>query len=200
MTAKENHPISLTIPLAEESIRELHCGQAVRLNGILYTARDAAHKYLAGSTPVIPETLRLSGSVLYHCGPVIVQDQTTGKWRVTAAGPTTSAREEPYMAEVIKKYQIRAIIGKGGMGPRTLTALQECGCVYLSAVGGAAQVLAAAVKEVRQVYFLEEFGSPEAMWELSVVDFPAVVTMDTHGGNLHHDVQTTSQNRLQELT
>lgn len=199
MTAKENHPIALNIPLSEEAIRELHCGQAVSLNGILYTARDAAHKYLAGTAPVLPDTLRLSGSVLYHCGPVIVQDQATGKWRVTAAGPTTSAREEPYMTDVIRKYQIRAIIGKGGMGPQTLAALQECGCVYLSAVGGAAQVLAAAVKQVRQVYFLEEFGSPEAMWELSVVDFPAVVTMDAHGGDLHQDVQTTSQNRLQEL-
>ena len=189
---------SLTIPLSEETIRGLHCGQKVRLSGILYTARDAAHKYLAGEAPQLPSTLRLAGGVLYHCGPVIVQDGATGNWRVTAAGPTTSAREEPYMAEVIRRYRIRAIIGKGGMGARTLAALRECGCLYLSAVGGAAQVLAAAVQRVNRVYFLEEFGSPEAMWELAVADFPAIVTMDAHGGDLHASVLAASQSRLKK--
>jgi len=138
--------INLRLPLQEEEVRNLRVGQSVRLSGGIHTARDAAHKYLAGSAPVLPPTLNLTGGVLYHCGPVMVQDTPAGEWRVTAAGPTTSAREEPYMAEVLRRYQIRAIIGKGGMGDKTLEALRECGAVYLSAVGGAAQVLAAAVK------------------------------------------------------
>lgn len=185
--------IALQLPLQETEVRQLRLGQSVRLSGILHTARDAAHKYLAGCNPQLPSALKLTDGVLYHCGPVMVQDSTTKEWKVTAAGPTTSAREEPYMAEVIRRYKIRAIIGKGGMGPKTLTALRECGCVYLSAVGGAAQVLAAAVKRVNQVYFLEQFGSPEAIWELLVEDFPAIVTMDSHGGNLHADILAASR-------
>ncbi len=189
-------PIRLTIPLQENVVRQLRCGQSVRLSGVLYTARDVAHKYLSGPSPQLPASLRLSDSVLYHCGPVMVHDSATGAWRVTAAGPTTSAREEPYMAEVIRRYHIRAVIGKGGMGAKTLAALESCGCVYLSAVGGAAQVLAASVKQVNQVYFLREFGSPEAIWELLVEDFPAIVTMDSHGGNLHAEVLASSRPKL----
>lgn len=199
MSNSKNSPaepaIDLDIPLDERAIRSLRCGQRVRLNGILYTARDAAHKYFAGAAPTLPTGLQLAGSALYHCGPVMVRDESSGQWRVTAAGPTTSAREEPYMAEVIRRYGIRAIIGKGGMGAKTLQALQEYGCVYLSAVGGAAQLLAAAVQSVNRVYFLEEFGSPEAVWELQVKDFPAIVTMDTHGGDLHDEIYKTSQER-----
>ena len=183
----------LSVPLQEAEVRSLRVGQPVRLSGVLHTARDAAHKYLAGTSAPLPPGLKLAGGVLYHCGPVMVQDSTSGQWLVTAAGPTTSAREEPYMAEVIRRYRIRAVIGKGGMGPRTLDALRECGCVYLSAVGGAAQVLAAAVKRVSRVYFLEEFGSPEAIWELSVEDLPAIVTMDSHGGDLHADILAASR-------
>ncbi|MBP5300891.1 MAG: fumarate hydratase C-terminal domain-containing protein [Victivallales bacterium] len=190
MAAKKAE-IALEIPLQEKAVRELRCGQSVRLSGILYTARDAAHKYLAGPAPQLPDGLCLANGVLYHCGPVMVREN--GQWRVTAAGPTTSAREEPYMAEVIRRYGIRAIVGKGGMGARTLAALREYGCVYLSAVGGAAQVLAAAVKRVNRVYFLEEFGSPEAMWELSVEEFPAIVTMDSTGGDRHAEIRNASQ-------
>ena len=185
--------INLQLPLREEDVRPLRVGQPVRLSGVLHTARDAAHKFLASGNPALPSSLNLAGGVLYHCGPVMVQDPENDGWRVTAAGPTTSAREEPYMAEVIRRYQIRAIIGKGGMGGKTLEALRECGAVYLSAVGGAAQVLAAAVKRVNQVYFLEEFGSPEAIWELMVEDFPAIVTMDSHGGDLHKYILNNSK-------
>ena len=188
--------ISLKLPLEESDVRQLHVGQSVRLSGIIHTARDAAHKYLASPAPALPPTLQLAGGVLYHCGPVMLRDPATGEWHVTAAAPTTSAREEPYMAEVIRRYQIRAIIGKGGMGAKTLAALQDCGAVYLSAVGGAAQVLAAAVKRVNEVYFLEEFGSPEAIWELLVEDFPAIVTMDSHGGDLHADILEASRPTL----
>lgn len=186
--------VRLQTPLDEALVRSLRIGDQVLLSGRIHTARDAAHKYLAseGTSPAtLPAGLELQGGVLYHCGPVMVRDDG-GSWRVTAAGPTTSAREEPYQDEVLRRYGVRAIIGKGGMGDATRRALAECGAVYLSAVGGAAQVLAASVQRVEDVYFLEEFGSPEAMWSLFVHDFPAVVTMDSTGESLHDRVLSQS--------
>lgn len=186
--------VRLQTPLDEALVRSLRIGDQVLLSGRIHTARDAAHKYLAseGTSPAtLPAGLELQGGVLYHCGPVMVRDDG-GSWRVTAAGPTTSAREEPYQGEVLRRYGVRAIIGKGGMGDATRRALAECGAVYLSAVGGAAQVLAASVQRVEDVYFLEEFGSPEAMWSLFVHDFPAVVTMDSTGESLHGRVLSQS--------
>lgn len=186
--------VRLQTPLDEALVRSLRIGDQVLLSGRIHTARDAAHKYLAseGTSPAtLPAGLELQGGVLYHCGPVMVRDEG-GSWRVTAAGPTTSAREEPYQGEVLRRYGVRAIIGKGGMGDATRRALAECGAVYLSAVGGAAQVLAASVQRVEDVYFLEEFGSPEAMWSLFVHDFPAVVTMDSTGESLHDRVLSQS--------
>lgn len=186
--------VRLQTPLDEALVRSLRIGDQVLLSGRIHTARDAAHKYLASegtSLATLPAGLELQGGVLYHCGPVMVRDDG-GSWRVTAAGPTTSAREEPYQGEVLRRYGVRAIIGKGGMGDATRRALAECGAVYLSAVGGAAQVLAASVQRVEDVYFLEEFGSPEAMWSLFVHDFPAVVTMDSTGESLHDRVLSQS--------
>lgn len=186
--------VRLQTPLDEALVRSLRIGDQVLLSGRIHTARDAAHKHLAseGTSPAtLPAGLELQGGVLYHCGPVMVRDDG-GSWRVTAAGPTTSAREEPYQGEVLRRYGVRAIIGKGGMGDATRRALAECGAVYLSAVGGAAQVLAASVQRVEDVYFLEEFGSPEAMWSLFVHDFPAVVTMDSTGESLHDRVLSQS--------
>jgi fumarate hydratase class I len=116
-------------------------------------------------------------------------------WRVTAAGPTTSIREEPYQADVIKRYGVRAVVGKGGMGAKTLAALREAGAVYLNAIGGAAQFYARTITSVDGVSLLE-FGTPEAMWHLTVEDFPAVVTMDAHGNSLHKDVEQASATAL----
>ncbi len=192
-------PQRLQTPISEEDARALKLGDEVLLSGRIYTARDAAHKFLAGGNtpPVLPDGLDFAGTAIYHCGPVMIQQD--GEWRVTAAGPTTSAREETYQGEVLRRFGVRAVIGKGGMGPRTRQALQECGAVYLSAVGGAAQVLAAAVKRVVGVYFLEEFGSPEAIWALDVQDFPAIVTMDAHGNDLHQQVLQNSKSEVQKI-
>lgn len=184
---------TLQLPLTEEDVRGLALGDAVSLTGTIFTARDAAHKYLV-ENPDFSRIPDIRGSVLYHCGPVIIKQD--GRYVVTAAGPTTSIREEPYMATVIEKYGIRAIIGKGGMGPATAEACRRFGCVYLSAVGGAAQVLASCVKEVPSVSMLEEFGAPEAIWQLNVVDFPAVVTMDATGASLHQQVKARSEAQL----
>lgn len=186
--------VQLITPVSEASIRALHIRDAVEITGVIYTGRDAVHKYLHEGGELPPE-VRLKDSILYHCGPVVLKDDQ-GNWKVTAAGPTTSIREEPYQADIIRKFGLRGVIGKGGMGDRTLAACQESGCAYLHAVGGAAQVLAECIKAVRGVYLLEKFGAPEAIWELEVERFPAVVTMDAHGQSLHREVFAASQEAL----
>lgn len=186
--------ISLNFPFTKEKITALKVGDAVEISGILFTGRDAVHKYLHEGGELPPE-VNLQNGILYHCGPVVMKDDA-GNWKVTAAGPTTSIREEPYQGEIIKHFGLRGVIGKGGMGDRTLAACQEQGCVYFHAIGGAAQVLAECIKRVRNVYLLEKFGSPEAIWELEVEKFPAVVTMDSHGNSLHKEVFASSQAEL----
>ena len=185
---------SLTTPVSETQIRTLKVGDAVEITGTLFTGRDAVHKYLAKGGTLPPE-VNLRDGIIYHCGPVVIKDDA-GKWKVVAAGPTTSAREEPYQGDIMRKFGVRGVIGKGGMGEKTLAACQEVGGVYLHAIGGAAQVLAEHIKSERAGYFLEEFGSPEAIWELEVERFPVVVTMDAHGGSLHREVFENSQAEL----
>ena len=186
--------IPLAAPFTDEKIRALKVGDEVGITGVVFTGRDAVHKYLHEGGELPPE-VKIRDGILYHCGPVVMKDEQ-GKWRVTAAGPTTSIREEPYQADIIQRFGIRGVIGKGGMGDKTLAACKEFGCVYLHAIGGAAQVLAECVKTVRGVYFLERFGAPEAIWELEVENFPAVVTMDAHGRSLHQEVLAASQAAL----
>jgi fumarate hydratase class I len=135
--------------------------------------------------------------VMYQCGPVMLTDDE-GKWHVKAAGPTTSIREEPYQADIIKKFGMKVVIGKGGMGAKTLQGLKEHGAVYLNAIGGAAQYYAECIKDVESVDFLN-FGVPEAMWHLRVENFAAIVTMDSHGNSLHADVDKTSLEKLAQF-
>jgi len=174
-------------------VRKLKAGDVVLVSGTMFTGRDAVHKYLykGGHIPHIQD------AVLYHCGPVVLEEN--GNYRVMAAGPTTSIREEPYQAHVIERYGIKAVVGKGGMGAKTLEACKKFGCVYLHAIGGAAQIYARCVKETPHVYLKEEFGSPEAVWEMHVEDFPAVVTMDSHGRSLHAEIGEASKNNLQAV-
>jgi len=186
--------VVLTTPLTEAQMRALKVGDVVLLNGDMFTGRDAMHAYLMKNPPPVD----LNGAALYHCGPVMLK-QPDGAWVSKAAGPTTSIREEPYQADVIKRYGVRAVIGKGGMGPKTLAALRECGAVYLNGIGGAAQYYARAIEKVNRVHLLEEFGVPEAMWHLSVKDFVAIVTMDAHGNSLHADIEQASAKELEAL-
>ncbi len=197
MTKSEGFPLTgreiiLTAPLTEENVRALRVGDVVLIRGEVYTGRDAVHAHLMKNPPPVD----LNGAVLYHCGPVMMQ--SGGKWMVKAAGPTTSIREEPYQADVIKRYGVRAVIGKGGMGAKTSAALKEFGAVYLNAIGGAAQYYARTVQDVLDVNLLD-FGVPEAMWHLRVDSFPAIVTMDAHGNSLHADVEKTTADRLEHL-
>jgi fumarate hydratase class I len=189
--------ITLATPVAEAAVRALKVGDEVAITGTLFTGRDAVHKYLHDGGQ-LPAGVSLRGGFLYHCGPVIIKDPR-GDWTCVAAGPTTSIREEPYQWQIIRDLGLRGIIGKGGMGDKTLAACSEYGCVYLHAVGGAAQVLAECIHKVPNVYFMEQFGAPEAIWEFDVVRFPAVVTMDAHGNSLHKEVFAASQAELAKL-
>ena len=186
--------IALEFPFTEEKVRALKVGDEVALSGRVFTGRDAVHKYLHEGGK-LPEGVSFQDRIIYHCGPVVLKD-ANGEWKVTAAGPTTSIREEPYQWQIIRDFGVRGVIGKGGMGPKTLEACREHGCVYLHGIGGAAQVLAECVTRVINVHMLEEFGSPEAIWELEVKDFPVVVTMDSHGNSLHADVMKASSEAL----
>jgi fumarate hydratase class I len=184
--------VALATPFDEATMRSLKVGDVVLLSGRVYTGRDAVHHHLVSHAPPVD----LNGAVIYHCGPVVAK-QADG-WKVTAAGPTTSIREEPYQGDVIRKYGVRAVIGKGGMGSRTLAALKEAGAVYLNAIGGAAQFYARCIERVDGVSLME-FGTPEAMWHLTLRDFPAIVTMDAHGNSLHQDIEDQSGAELQTL-
>ncbi len=184
--------VRLRAPITEEQIRKLKVGDLVLISGRMVTGRDAVHHHLMSHDAPTD----LAGTVLYHCGPVVAKDGDS--WRITAAGPTTSIREEPYQADIIGKFGIRAVMGKGGMGPRTLAGLQEHGAVYLNAIGGAAQFYARCIDRVTGVSLLE-LGTPEAMWELEVTDFPAMVTMDSHGNSLHAEVARASGVELEKL-
>jgi fumarate hydratase class I len=184
--------VVLTPPLTEAQVRALKVGDVVLITGEMFTGRDSVHHYLMRNPPPVD----LTGAVLYHCGPVMIQEN--GKWVAKAAGPTTSSREEPYQADIIQRYGVRAVIGKGGMGPKTLAALKEFGAVYLNGIGGAAQYYARTIKEVLGVH-LEQFGIPESMWRLRVENFAAIVTMDAHGNSLHADVEKITADSLSAL-
>ncbi|MBO1515426.1 fumarate hydratase [Metabacillus bambusae] len=189
----QTREVVLEAPITEEKIRELKVGDVVRINGMMYTGRDAIHKYLSENDSPVD----LNGQVIYHCGPVMMKDED-GNYHVKAAGPTTSIREEPYQGDIMKRFGIRAVIGKGGMGPKTLKALSEHGGVYLNAIGGAAQYYADCIKSVEGVDLMQ-FGIPEAMWHLKVEGFTAVVTMDSHGNSLHADVDKSSLEKLAQF-
>jgi len=200
----------ISIPISDETIRGLKVGDPVLLSGIMVTGRDAAHKWMVETfikgtrTPIdddqqVYQQLKslLEGGVIYHCGPV-VSGLESKEYKFVAAGPTTSTREEPYQGDVMHHFNIKGVIGKGGMGSKTLAACQEVPAVYFHAVGGAASLIAQSVLEVPAVYKLE-FGVPEAMWVIRVKDFPAVVTMDAHGSSLHAEIEKESRSVLEDL-
>ena len=189
--------IKLTTPISEKDIRKLKIGDTVLLSGTIVTARDEAHKLMVEEKPDFVRDV-LKESVIYHCGPVVKKNED-GKWSFVSAGPTTSAREEPYQATVIGEYNVRGVIGKGGMGDKTAAGLKKYGAVYFHAVGGAGTLIANAVKEVKTVHKLEEFGTPEAFWVIDVVDFPLVVTMDSNGASIHKTIKEQSQKIADEI-
>ena len=207
---KEETMREITLPISDKTIRSLHVGEPVTLTGTMVTGRDAAHKWLIetfikktrqpqGDDLKVYDELKklLNGSVIYHCGPV-VSGLDTKDYKFVAAGPTTSIREEPYQADVMKHFNLKGVIGKGGMGAKTLKGCQDVPAVYFHAIGGAATLIAQSVTNVLGVYKLE-FGVPEAIWVIEVKDFPVVVTMDAHGQSLHESVEKSSAGVLVDL-
>ncbi len=200
----------LTLPIPDDEIRALHVGDPVSLSGVMITGRDTVHKWMIetfiretrtpeGDDQAVYSAIKpiLDGGAIYHCGPV-VSGLDSGEYSFVAAGPTTSTREEPYQAEVMQHFNVKAVIGKGGMGEKTLAACGDVPGVYLHAIGGAASLIAQSVKRVHDVHKMD-FGVPEAMWVIEVQDFPTVVTMDSHGGSLHAEVLDRSTEKLQAL-
>jgi fumarate hydratase subunit beta len=200
----------LTIPIPDDKIQKLGVGDPVSLSGVMITGRDAAHKWMIdtfikgtrqpeGDDLEVYNAIKplLAGGAIYHCGPVVA-GLDSGDYRFVAAGPTTSIREEPYQGDVLRHFNAKAVIGKGGMGPKTLAACQEVPAVYLHAIGGAASLIAQSVQRVIGVHKLD-FGVPEAMWVIEVKDFPVVVTMDAHGNSVHVEVETKSGKMLEQL-
>jgi len=200
----------VSIPISDETIRSLKVGDSVLLSGVMLTGRDAVYKWLVetlirqtrppqGDDLEVLKAIRplLNGGVIYHCGPVVA-GLDTKNYRFVAAGPTTSSREEPYQADVMRFFNLKGVVGKGGMGPKTLEACQQVPSVYFHAVGGAATLIAQSVQRVRGVYKLD-FGVPEAIWVIEVKDFPVVVTMDAHGNSLHAQVERQSKEALDRL-
>lgn len=172
-------PIPLQLPTGAESIRALRVGDAVAVSGRILTARESAHRLLARHVEPGVRAL-LEGRFVYHCGPVIAPGDAGG-WRVLAAGASPSARVEPWEPEVIARYGVRGVIGKGGMGEGTRAALRAHGAVYVEPAGGLAVTLARRVVRVHGVHLLDALGVTDAIWDLEVEAFPVVVTMDAHG-------------------
>jgi len=185
--------VVLEAPITEEKIRSIRAGDVVVVNGLVHTGRDALHHHLLHHDAPVD----LSGGIIYHCGPVMRKDDQ-GNWLCTGAGPTTSIREEPYQADIIGKFGIRAVIGKGGMGPKTLAGLKQHGAVYLNAIGGAAQYYADCIKGIEGVDLLE-LGIPEAMWHLRLNGFATICTMDSHGNSLHAEIEASSKRQLEQF-
>ncbi|MBN1756636.1 fumarate hydratase C-terminal domain-containing protein [bacterium] len=188
--------INLKTPISEEDIRKLRCGDVVGLSGIIVTARDAGHKLMVEERPQFLDEY-LNGGIIYHCGPVVKNEN--GVWSFVSAGPTTSIREEPYQAAVIESYHLRGMIGKGGMGAKTLNACQHFGACYFHAIGGAGTLIAKSVKEIINVFKLEEFGTPEAFWVCRAENFPVIVTMDSQGESLHERVEKETAENYQRI-
>jgi fumarate hydratase class I len=189
----------INLPLTKQDVLKLHVGDMVSINGLIATGRDKLHKFLFSEIPSTNQIpFNFEGTILYHCGPIV--KKTPKGFEVVAAGPTTSMRVEMYEPRIISLYGLRGVMGKGGMGRQTLNALKESGCVYLHTIGGAAVYLADKVKQVVNVWKLDEFGMTEAMWVLDVKDFPAIITMDAHGRSLHEEIERHSYDRFRQLT
>ena len=188
----------LRTPISEEEIRKIKVSDVIYITGTVITARDSAHKRaieLLKRGKNIP--INLYGLVIFHCGPIVKKEN--GKWTVIAAGPTTSTRMDMFEEEFIKNFGVRVVIGKGGMGTRTMEAMKKYGAVYGAFTGGAAVLAAKAIKEVERVEWLD-LGIPEALWVFKVENFgPLIVAIDSYGNNLFEDVKRNAKEKLSKI-
>ena len=179
----------LRTPLSEEDVRKLAVNDTLYLTGTIVTARDAAHRRaldFQNEGKKLP--VNLEGLAVFHCGPIAKKENK--EWKIVAAGPTTSSRMELFEDEFIKNFKVRVVVGKGGMGKKTVDAMKRYGAVYGAFTGGAAVLAAKAIKHVKGVEWID-LGMPEAMWILEVEDFgPLTVAIDAHGNNLFETIRT----------
>lgn len=189
---------NLKTPISEVAIRKWRVGDVVYVTGKMFTGRDEAHQRALEyheSGKKLP--VDVSGFVLYHCGPVA--KKVDGEWKIIAAGPTTSARMEPFEEDFIANFNVRLVIGKGGMGAKTTKAMKRFGAIYCAFTGGAAVLAAKAIKKVKKVEWLD-LGMPEAIWVLEVEEFgPLIVTIDSHGNNLYAEVMKQVENNKAKI-
>ncbi|MDQ1280099.1 MAG: fumarate hydratase subunit beta [Thermoproteota archaeon] len=186
----------LWTPLSEKDVRKLKIRDVVYISGVMFTARDSAHERALeyfGEGRNLP--IDTNGVALFHSGPLV--REVDGRYEVVSAGPTTSARMEVFEEVFIEKSGIRIIIGKGGMGAKTVEAMKKFGVVYCAFTGGTGALAAKAIKAVKSVEWLD-LGMPEALWTLVVEDFgPLIVAIDSFGNNLYANVMDqVEKNRL----
>jgi len=177
----------LSTPISESDARKLRVGDTLFISGLMFTARDQAHRRaleIARRGDSLPFSLK--GMVVFHCGPIV--QKKNGEWQVVAAGPTTSTRMDSIEGEFIQRFEVRIVVGKGGMGAKTAEAMKGFGAAYCDFTGGAAVLAAKSIRKVRGVQWLD-VGIPEAVWIIEVEDFgPLTVAIDSLGQNLHSQV------------
>jgi tartrate/fumarate subfamily iron-sulfur-dependent hydro-lyase beta chain len=189
----------LKTPLDKNEILKLKLQDTVYITGKLFTARDECHLKMleihkeGEEIPFNPGEM-----VLYHCGPVVKKENK--KWKIISAGPTTSIRMELIEDEFLKSFKISMIIGKGGMGDKTLKALKDVGAVYAHYTGGVGALAAKAIDKILNVFYLDELGMPEAAWILDVNEFgPLTITMDAHGNSLYSNLDKRVRKNLEKV-
>ncbi len=169
------------LPLKTEDIQKLKLGDIFYVSGLLFTARDKAHKKMKNLKKL---PFEIENKAIFHCGPIM---KKKGKsWIAVSAGPTTSYRMEEFEDKIVNKFKINLIIGKGGMGDKTKKSLKKNKAIYASFTGGAGALAANKIKSVEDVFWLKELGMPEAVWKLKVKDFgPLVVSIDSNGNSIY---------------
>jgi len=183
-------------PVDKKTIKNLEVGDIIRINGTIFTFRDKAHqKAIEFYKRKKKLPVDLNNATIIHCGPIA--KKTKEGWKILSAGPTTSMRMEKLEEEFIKYSNISIIIGKGGMGESTAKACGRFGVVYCTFPGGAGALAASYIKRVKNVFWLEELGMPEALWVFEVENFgPLIVTIDTRGRNLTEEIKVRAKERI----
>ena len=175
-----NSAQKVTLPLTEDDARKLKADDRLLLNGVIWTARDAAHKRLVAMLDAgEPLPVELKDQLVYFVGPCPAPPGRP----IGSAGPTTSGRMDAYSPRLIRECGLRGMIGKGNRSQAVVEAMKECGAVYLAATGGAGALIAQCIVKCDLIAF-PELG-PEAIYRLEVKDFPVVVAIDSEGGNLY---------------
>ena len=171
--------VKITTPLTREAVRNLKAGDSCLISGVIYTARDAAHKRLCELVAEGKELpLDVKDAIIYFVGPTPAKPGQA----IGSAGPTTSYRMDAYSPTLIKEG-LTGMIGKGKRGPEVIDAMKECGAVYFGAIGGCGALLSKCIKKAEVIAY-EDLGA-EAIRRLEVEDFPAIVIIDSEGNNLY---------------